>query len=257
MTSKSFSRLELLVGEQAMANLENTRVIIFGVGGVGSWTAESLVRSGVGHITLVDCDRVDITNINRQMPATISTVGMIKTDVVRERLLAINPSAEVVSCREYYTAETAGEFNIDEYDYVVDAIDSLSDKALLIINATHSKAKLFSSMGAALKMDPSKISVSEFWKVNGCPLAAALRRKFKKTGIFPSRKFKCVYSPEIYKNRGAQPSVNEHIHVDSANLDNFDLNAKKAQINGTIAHTTAIFGFTLAGLIMQDILAEK
>ena len=138
-----------------------------------------------------------------------------------------------------YTAETADSFPLDEYDYVIDAIDSLDNKALLIRRACESSATLFASMGAALKMDPLKISVSEFWKVKGCPLAAALRRKFKKSKMFPSKKFKCVYSEELLENKGLPP---------------LDANGNPIRANGTIAHTTAIFGFTLAGLVIQDIL---
>ena len=235
--------------------LQRIKVIIFGLGGVGSWCAESLVRSGVSHITLVDSDRVDVTNINRQLPATSSTVGQVKVDVMKNRLMDINPDAEIMAIRRFYTEETADEFDLSQYDYVIDAIDSLKDKALLILRATNSEAKLFSSMGAALKVDAGKISVAEFWKVQGCPLAAALRRKFKRSGQFPRRKFKCVYSPELFRNRGAQPEKSVlNGNIDVNNLDSVDMNAIKAQINGTIAHTTAIFGFRLAGLVIEDLL---
>ncbi|MGM9843031.1 MAG: ThiF family adenylyltransferase [Muribaculaceae bacterium] len=235
--------------------LQKIKVIIFGLGGVGSWCAESLVRSGVCHITLVDSDRVDVTNINRQLPATTSTVGQVKVDVMKRRLMDINPDAEITSIRRFYTEETAAEFDLSQYDYVIDAIDSLKDKALLILRATNSGAKLFSSMGAALKVDAGKISVAEFWKVQGCPLAAALRRKFKRSGQFPKRKFKCVYSPELFRNRGTQQEkVELNRNIDVNNLDSVDMNALKAQINGTIAHTTAIFGFRLAGLVIEDLL---
>ena len=235
--------------------LQRIKVIIFGLGGVGSWCAESLVRSGVCHITLVDSDRVDVTNINRQLPATSSTVGQVKVDVMKNRLMDINPDAEIMAIRRFYTEETADEFDLSQYDYVIDAIDSLKDKALLIFRATNSGAKLFSSMGAALKVDAGKISVAEFWKVQGCPLAAALRRKFKRSGQFPRRKFKCVYSPELFRNRGAQPAKSVlNGNIDVNNLDSVDMNAIKAQINGTIAHTTAIFGFRLAGLVIEDLL---
>ena len=235
--------------------LQRIKVIIFGLGGVGSWCAESLVRSGVCHITLVDSDRVDVTNINRQLPATSSTVGQVKVDVMKNRLMDINPDAEIMAIRRFYTEETADEFDLSQYDYVIDAIDSLKDKALLILRATNSGAKLFSSMGAALKVDAGKISVAEFWKVQGCPLAAALRRKFKRSGQFPRRKFKCIYSPELFRNRGAQPEKSVlNGNIDVNNLDSVDMNAIKAQINGTIAHTTAIFGFRLAGLVIEDLL---
>lgn len=248
-----FDRAKLMLGDKIFNSLSSKRIIIFGLGGVGSWCAESLVRSGIRNITLVDTDRVDITNINRQLPALSSTVGQVKVDVMRSRLLDINPEAEITAIRQFYTAETASQFDLNTYDYVIDAIDSLKDKALLILNATSSKARLFSSMGAALKLDAQKISVAEFWKVQGCPLAAALRRKFKSAKTFPKHKFKCVYSPEIFRNRGEQPA--QHAldgKIDVQDLDSINMNGLKAQINGTLSHTTAIFGFTLAGLVVQD-----
>lgn len=234
-----FQRTELLLGKDSTIRIANTRVIIFGVGGVGSWCAESLIRSGIGHLTMVDFDRVCETNINRQLMATSETVGRVKAEVLKERLQTINPSAEIIAIPQMYTAETADSFPLDEYDYVIDAIDSLDNKALLIRRACESSGTLFASMGAALKMDPLKISVSEFWKVKGCPLAAALRRKFKKSKMFPSKKFKCVYSEELLENKDLPP---------------LDANGNPIRANGTIAHTTAIFGFTLAGLVIQDIL---
>ncbi len=254
MVNEKFNRVSLLVGDDTFEKIKESKVIIFGVGGVGSWAAESLVRTGIHNLTIVDCDRVEETNINRQLPATELTVGEIKTEVVKKRLLEINHEANITAVRQYYTESTANEFNLSDYDYVIDAIDSLSDKALLILNATKSSARFFSSMGAALKMDGSKIDVAEFWQVKGCPLAASLRRKFKKSGIFPKRKFKCVYSPEIYRNRGEQPTAKAESGIQDLNdLDSLDLTAKKAVINGTVAHTTAIFGFMLAGLVIEDI----
>lgn len=253
----SFQRVELMVGNDSFKRLQSARVIIFGVGGVGSWCAESLARTGIGSLTIVDCDRIEQTNINRQLPATVQTVDKVKVNVMAERLRSINPEAEIIALREYYSEETAGKFNLDEYTFVVDAIDTLTDKALLILNATRADTKLVSSMGAALKMDPTKISISEFWKVQGCPLAAALRRKFKKTGNFPSRKFMAVYSPEIYHNRGEQPTKKEKPQNPADSIGNIDPNAKKAIINGTVAHTTAIFGFMLAGLVVEEICKQK
>jgi tRNA A37 threonylcarbamoyladenosine dehydratase len=218
-------------------------VIVFGVGGVGSWCAEGLIRSGVGTLTIVDSDCVSITNVNRQLMATTKTVGKPKVDVLRERLLEINPNATINAIQDVYCAENATSFHLDEYDYVIDAIDSLKDKAHLILEATMSNAKLFASMGAALKLDPMKIKVAEFWDVKGCPLGAALRKKFKKEKLFPKRKFKCVYSEELLENLGNEPEI------DSTNT----WDAKKAQINGSLVHITAIFGFTLSGLVVQDI----
>ena len=145
-----------------MTALAKTRVIIFGVGGVGSWCAEGLVRSGITHLTIVDSDRICITNVNRQLMATTRTVGQVKVDAMKDRLLEINPKAEITAIQQIYSAETAGQFNLDEYDYVVDAVDSLKDKVQLILNATASSAKFYCSLGAALKVNPLKVQVAEF-----------------------------------------------------------------------------------------------
>lgn len=241
-TPDIFNRTRRLTGPDGLERLEAARVILFGVGGVGSWTAEALVRSGIGHLTIVDADCVAASNINRQLPALISTIGQPKTEVLRRRLLDINPQADIVAIEGLYTADTAHEYDLSQYDYVIDAIDSLTDKALLINNATRSRTRLYSSMGAALKMDPKRIAVAEFWKVKGCPLAAALRHKFKKSGVMPRKKFKCVYSDELLANKGDEP--------DNSGAMTFG----KVRINGAMCHITAIFGFTLAGLVIGDIL---
>ena len=256
-----FRREELLLGADMMEVIASKRVIIFGVGGVGSWCAESLVRSGIEQLTIVDSDRVCMTNVNRQLMATTKTVGKVKVDVLKERLLDINPAANITAIQDIYSAETAESFHLSSYNYIIDAIDSLKDKADLILRATKTDAKFFASMGAALKMDPTKISVAEFWKVKGCPLAAALRRKFKHNKTFPSKKFQCVYSEELLRNRGENKSCGTSQCLcpkaaegpGRADLLNHEWCTSKAQINGTIVHTTAIFGFTLAGLLIQDI----
>jgi tRNA A37 threonylcarbamoyladenosine dehydratase len=240
--SAIFRRSELLLGEETMERIAQKRVIIFGVGGVGSWCAESLVRSGIRQLTIVDSDRVCITNINRQLMATTKTVGQVKVEALKERLLSINPSAEGTALQKIFSQETAEEFNLDSYDYIIDAIDSLKDKAALILLACKTKAKLFSSMGAALKLDPTRIKVTEFWKVEGDPLARAIRKKFKHYGQFPEKKFQVVYSDELLENKGCPPDTDETPSV-----------FNKPQTNGSLAHITAIFGFTLAGLVIQDV----
>ena len=256
-----FRRSELLLGEEAMERIAQKRVIIFGVGGVGSWCAESLVRSGIRLLTIVDSDRVCITNINRQLMATTKTVGQVKVEALKERLLSINPSAEISALQKIFSQDTAEEFDLDSYDYIIDAIDSLKDKALLILMATQlPSSKFFSSMGAALKMDPTRIKVTEFWKVQGDPLARALRKKFKSQGKFPKHKFQCVYSDELLENKGHNATCGtEQCMCPKAkngpgdqSLLNHEWCSTKAQINGTLAHITAIFGFMLAGLVIQD-----
>lgn len=235
-----FDRTELLIGEDAMRKIGDTCIIVFGVGGVGSWVAESLIRTGVTHLTIVDADIVDTTNVNRQMPATTLTIGVDKVEATRRRLLEINPDAQIKVLKMFYTADNADLIDLSQYDYTVDAIDSLKDKALLILNATRSGTRLFCSMGAALKMDPTRIRVAEFWNVKGCPLARALRNKFKKNKEFPGKKFLCVYSEELLSNKGRSSETCDY----------------KASINGSLSHITAIFGFTLAGLIIKDIVSR-
>ena len=248
--NNKFERVELLLGEEVMNRIRNSRVIIFGVGGVGSWCAESLVRSGIGHLTMVDSDLVSETNINRQLMATTATVGQIKVNVLKDRLLEINPDANIMAEQKVYNKENSESFCLDKYDYIIDAIDSLEHKIHLIQTATRTDAVFFSSMGAALKMDMSRIKTAEFWKVQGCPLAAALRRKFRKMEM-PAKKFICVYSDEVLQNRGTEVVIDKsNIEED---IEHPDWNAKKAKISGTIAHITAAFGFNLAALVLDDI----
>lgn len=231
---ENFSRTRLVAGDAMMERLADTRVLVFGVGGVGSWCVEALARTGIGHITMVDSDTVAASNINRQLPARVDTVGMPKTEVLARHILSINPLAHVEALQARYTPETAAGFGIEEYDYVIDAIDSLADKADLILRctdpATAPRRAFFSSMGAARKLHPGMIRTAEFWTAEGCPLARALRTRFRKAGIFPRRKFKCVYSPETLPHRAEGP----------------------AGVNGTFMHTTAIFGLTLASLIVEQ-----
>ena len=243
-----YSRTKLLVGDAVMAALGSARVILFGVGGVGSWCAEGLVRSGVTHLTLVDSDTVSTSNINRQLMATSRTVGQPKVEALRDRLLDINPNAEIIAIQRPYNEETADSFRMDEYDYILDAIDSLKEKSDLILRATHTPAVFFSSMGAALKVDPQGVKVAEFWNVRGCPLGAAIRKKFKQNHTWPGHKFRCVYDEEVLPNRG------EALAADATNSE---WDGKKAQINGTTAHITALFGMTLCGLVIGDIYEKN
>lgn len=237
------SRTALLLGETAVARLHQVRVIIFGMGGVGSWVAETLVRTGVCNIDIVDFDNVATSNINRQLPAIPATVGLTKVEVMRSRLLAINPSANIRALNMLYTPGTAPYFDFNSYDYVIDAIDSLRDKVQLILHATSSSCRFFSSMGAALKTDPTRIKVDEFWKAKGCRLAAALRTRFKRSGDMPRRKFKVVFSDEIVENRGT--------NIDTYSTDKI----AKPTVNGSLMQVTAVFGITLASLVINHIAA--
>jgi hesA/moeB/thiF family protein len=247
------------MGDAPLQRLHDIRVILFGVGGVGSWCAESLVRSGVKHLTIVDSDRVNISNVNRQLMATTQTVGQVKVEVLKERLLSINPEAKITAIQDIYNAENSESFRLNEYDVIIDAIDSLAEKAHLLLTASRTDALLYSSMGAALKMDPTRIQVAEFMKVRGCPLGRALRKKMKHQKVRPAKKFLCVYSDEVLPNLGEadvdgyEPTIAESTTTQEGREDllSHNWNERKAQINGTMSHITAMFGFMLAGLIVE------
>lgn len=221
-----FTRTQQLIGSEGLARLQSARVILFGVGGVGGWCAEALVRSGIQHLTIVDFDVVDRTNINRQVVATSANIGLPKVEEMRKRLLTINPDADIVAVNQRFTAETTLIFPLSTFNYIIDAIDSVKDKAELILAATQTDARFFSSMGAARKLDAGKIRVSEFRKVEGCPLARALRQRFKQMQRFPERKFTCVWSPEIIAE------------------------------SGTMAHIVGSFGMRLAGEVIAACIDE-
>mgnify|MGYP002731590104 CR=1 FL=1 len=220
------SRTELLLGKDNLEKIQAARVLIFGVGGVGSWCVEGLLRSGIRNITMVDCDHVCITNCNRQLMATSRTIGQVKADALRERLMENNPDANITAYQKIYQAETADEFHLEEYDFIIDAIDSLKDKADLILRATALPKEItfISSMGAALRSDPFMVRKAEFWKVDGDPLARALRKKFKKNKPMQNMGENCEYSPT------------------------------KAQINGSLCHITATFGMAIAGMVINHII---
>ena len=243
-----YGRTRLLVGDAVLAALGRARVIVFGVGGVGSWCAEGLVRSGIIHLTLVDSDAVSPSNVNRQLMATSRTIGQPKVEALRDRLREINPHADITALQRPYNAETADSFQLETYDYIIDAIDSLKEKSDLILRGTRTPAVFFSSMGAALKVDPQGVKVAEFWNVRGCPLGAAIRKKFKQNHTYPGHKFRCVYDEEVLPNRG------EALAADASNSE---WDGRKAQINGTSAPITALFGMTLAGLVVQDLYKKN
>ena len=222
-----FQRTELLLGTNAMRALAKTRVIVVGTGGVGSWCAEALARTAVGHLTLVDSDRVCASNVNRQLMATSATIGEPKVTALARRLREINPAADIKAVDGVYSADTASTFKLEEFDYVIDAIDSVADKAQLIRHALSlPSVTLFSSMGAARRLDPFRIRATEFWKVQGDGLARALRNRFRKTGEFPARKFTCVWSEEPPRAEA-----------------------------GTVMHVTAAFGLALASLVVRKVEA--
>lgn len=221
-----FERTIQLIGEAAFERLQQTRVILFGVGGVGGWCAEALVRTGIHHLTIVDFDTVSESNLNRQIVATKQNIGRSKVEEMRKRILSIIPDADITAIDCKYDESTAGEFNLGQYDYIIDAIDSVDCKMRLIYEATKTDAVLFSSMGAGRKTDPQQIRTAEFRKVEGCPLARALRTKMKKSGLLPQKKFQCVYSQEISGEKG------------------------------TLAPVVGTFGMTIASLVIREIIGN-
>lgn len=252
-----FQRTELLFGKTYIEKASQTKVILFGVGGVGSWCAEMLIRSSIGHLTLVDYDKVAISNINRQLPATTRTVGQVKVEVLKDRLQEINPNAEIIALQSLYSKDTCDSFHLESYDYIIDAIDDFENKVHLIQAACKTNAILFSSMGAALKTDPTKIQVADFWKTKGCRLAAAVRKKIKHNGGVP-KKFKCVFSEEHFRNSGELLTYDEELAKEEIIDERADLihppsSLKKARVNGTVSYMPAMFGMTIAGLITQEI----
>ena len=189
-----FSRTELLFGKEAMDKLAGSKVAVFGIGGVGGYVCEALVRSGVGAFDLIDDDKVCLTNLNRQIIATRSTVGKYKTDVMRDRMLDINPNVEVEVHKCFFLPENADDFPWDSYDYVVDAVDTVTAKIALVMKCKEKNIPIISSMGAGNKLDGSQFKVADIYKTKVCPLAKVMRRELKKRGV---KKLKVVYSEEI------------------------------------------------------------
>ena len=188
-----FSRTEILFGQEAMNRLKNSRIAVFGIGGVGGYTVEALVRSGVGAIDLIDDVKVCLTNINRQIIATRKTIGKYKTDVMKERILDINPDCKVEVHKCFYLPENKDDFDFTQYDYVVDAVDTVTAKIQLVMEAQEKGVPIISSMGAGNKLNPSELEVADIYKTSDCPLAKVMRRELKKRGV---KKLKVVYSKE-------------------------------------------------------------
>ena len=199
-----FSRTQLLLGEEAMERLKNSRVAVFGIGGVGGYVCEALVRSGVGAFDLIDDDKVCLTNLNRQIIATRKTVGKYKTDVMKERMLEINPNVDVHIHNCFFLPENADEFPFEEYDYVVDAVDTVTAKIELVMKCQEKGVPIMSSMGAGNKLDASQFKVADIYKTKVCPLAKVMRRELKKRRV---RKLKVVYSEELHLPAGSRTQM--------------------------------------------------
>lgn len=235
-----FSRTELLLGKEAMDILQSSRVAVFGVGGVGGYVVEALARSGVGTLDLIDDDKVCLTNINRQIIATTKTIGKDKVEVMRDRILDINPKAAVNVHKCFYLPETRGEFDFREYSYVVDAVDTVTAKIDLVLQAEEAGTPIISSMGAGNKLDPAGFEVADIYKTSVCPLAKVMRRELKKRGV---KGLKVVYSKEMPLSPiGTCPTDGGHIG--------------KRSIPGSTAFVPPVVGLIIAGEVIKDLTRE-
>ena len=224
-----FSRTEMLIGADSVKTLKTKKVIVFGVGGVGSAAVEALARAGVGSISLVDNDTVNVTNINRQLIATHSTVGRPKTEVAKERVLDINPNAEVTCFNLFFTPENAGNINLEDYDYIIDAVDTVTAKIHIICEAERLGVPVISSMGTGNKLDPSAFTVADIYKTSVCPLARVMRTELKKRGV---KKLKVVYSEEQPQRAGNRTPA-------------------------SISFVPPVAGFIAAGEVIKDLIKDE
>ena len=247
-----FSRTELLLGKEAMNKLENSRVAVFGIGGVGGYVCEALVRSGVGTFDLIDDDKVCLTNLNRQIIATRKTVGQYKTEVMRDRILDINPKADVRIHNCFYFPENAADFDFSEYDYVVDAVDTVTAKIELIMRAKEAGTPVISSMGAGNKLDASAFRVADIYKTKVCPLAKVMRRELKKRGV---KKLKVVYSEEqpIRPIEDMAISCRSHCICPPGAAHKC---TERRDIPGSVAFVPSVVGLIIAGEVIKDLTAE-
>ena len=245
-----FSRTELLLGKDGIEKLASSRVAIFGIGGVGGYTVEALARSGVGTFDLIDDDKICITNINRQIYALKSTVGKYKVDVAKDRILDINPNAVVNTYKTFYTPETADEFDFSQYDYVVDAIDTVVGKLKIVEKAKEAKIPVISSMGAGNKMNPALFEVTDIFKTSVCPLAKVMRQELKKRKI---RKLKVVYSKEIpiKPNDDIEISCKKHCVCPPGTVRKY---TARRQIPGSNAFVPSVVGLIIAGEVVKDLI---
>ena len=232
--SEQFSRTQMLLGEKALATLQNARVAVFGIGGVGGYTVEALVRSGVGAIDIIDNDKVCLSNLNRQIIATKDTVGRLKTEVMKERILSINPDVEVYEHPCFFLPENVDQFDFTQYDYVVDAVDTVTAKIALVMEAKKAGVPIISSMGAGNKLDPTAFEVADIYKTSVCPLAKVMRRELKKRDI---DKLKVVYSKEIPIQNGSEDD--------------------KRPTPGSVAFVPSVVGLIIAGEVIKDLISSR
>lgn len=247
-----FSRTELLLGKEGMEKLKGARVAVFGIGGVGGYVCEALARSGVGAFDLIDDDKICLTNLNRQIIATYKTIGKYKADVMKERILEINPKAQVQVYKCFFLPENAEEFPFDQYDYVVDAVDTVTAKIELVLKAQEKKVPIISSMGAGNKLDASMFRVADIYKTNVCPLAKVMRRELKKRGV---KKLKVVYSEEKAMKPIEDMAISCRTHCvcppGAARTC-----TERSAIPGSVAFVPSVAGLIIAGEVVKDIVGS-
>ena len=236
-----FSRTELLIGKAGLEKLKNSRVAVFGLGGVGGYTVEALVRSGIGEIDIIDNDTVSLTNLNRQIYALHSTIGSYKTDVAEERIKSINPDCKVNKYNTFFTPETSSEFDFTKYDYVVDAIDTVSGKIELTVKANEAGVPIISSMGAGNKLYPEKFEVTDIYKTSVCPLAKIMRQELKKRRI---KKLKVVYSKEI-PVKPDETALKKVVEEEKT---------QKSFIPASCAFVPSVVGLIIAGEVIKELI---
>ena len=242
--TEEFKRTGLILGAQALEKLKGSRVCVFGVGGVGSYVVEALARSGVGSIDVVDNDEVATSNINRQIIALHSTVGMAKVDVAKDRILDINPECEVRVHKCFYLPETASEFEFEKYDYVVDAIDTVAAKIDIIMKCTELGTRVISSMGTGNKLDPTRIRVTDIYKTEGDPLARVMRRELKKRGV---KKLKVVYSSETPLTPDYEMMSEEMAELEKSG-------SSRRSVPGSVAFVPSVAGLVIASEVVKDLI---
>ena len=255
MALHRFSRTELLIGPSGLERLHNSSVAVIGLGGVGAYAAEALCRAGVGRLALVDFDDICLTNVNRQLHALDGTVGKAKAQVMAERLRLINPGAEIVPCKDFYAAENSDYLLSPGYDYVVDAIDHITSKLHLIRSCRERQMPIISSMGAAAKLDPTKVQVADISATHSCRMARSVRKLLKKQGIVTG--VKVVFSTEEYR----EPAIKDAGCKGNCICPNKDEQQFSCEhrrvILGSISYVPGIFGLTMAGVVVNDLLAAK
>ena len=245
-----FSRTRLLLGDEALQKLSKARVAVFGIGGVGGYVCEALVRSGVGAFDLIDNDKVSFTNLNRQIIATGKTIGRYKTEVMKERMHDINPRADIRLHQCFFLPENADQFPFEEYDYIVDAVDTVTAKLELIMRAKALDIPVISAMGAGNKLDPGRLQVADIYQTRICPLARVMRRELKKRGV---ERLKVVYSdePPVQPPKDTTSVSSE----DGGSLNEEPLNPGKRAVPGSTAYVPAVAGLMIAAEIVKDLIS--